>query len=84
MENSDRISGDALEARVRYLESRVRGFRIMVAGDAKIEGGFGHLEKSDELSTRISNLEKAFSGFLLRGNGFSASGSMKSGYTLSA
>lgn len=84
MENSDRIGDYALEKRIAFLEKNVRDFRIAVNGTATVEGGFGKLGASDELLGRLANLEKSFQKFLLLGNGLSVSGSIKSGYHLSA
>ncbi len=83
MEDSNGISNNAIESRVKYLEKRVLGFRIAVTGSG-LEGGFGVLPRADELSMKLANLEKSFSGFRLQGsNGVNASGSIEDGYILS-
>lgn len=68
---------------VGHMEKQIREFRIVVAGDADIQGGFGHLPKSDHLPTRVDNIERSINQFHLRANGLDVAGNFDDGFTLS-
>lgn len=68
---------------VSHMETMIREFRIVVAGDADVQGGFGHLPKSDHLPTRIENIERSINQFNLRGNGVDISGNFDDGFVMS-
>jgi hypothetical protein len=77
MTNQERLT------EVTHMEKMIREFRIIVAGDADIQGGFGHLPKSDHLPTRVTNIERSINKFHLRGNGVDISGNFDDGFTIS-
>ncbi len=68
---------------VGHMEKMIREFKIIVAGDGDIQGGFGHLPKSDHLPTRVSNIEHSINKFFIEGNGIQVSGNFDDGFTLS-
>jgi hypothetical protein len=76
MENSDKISSDAIdERRVARLEQIVGNYRIVVAGcDGMIKGGFGELRSGSTLQERIANLQQAISEFRLKPSNIQLSG----------
>lgn len=68
------------ETRVFRLEKQVRNFKVVVAGNGNIEGGFGELPPSGEMGDRISNLEQATEKFSMGGNNVQIAGSFDTGF----
>lgn len=68
---------------VKWMEHNIREFKIIVSGDADIQGGFGHLPRSDHLPTRVSNIEKSIDKFRIEANGFNVSGNFDDGFIFS-
>ena len=67
---------------VGYMEKHIREHVIVLAGDGNIEGGFGHLPKSDDLHERMSNIERSISQFYLRANGVDVAGNFDDGFII--
>lgn len=68
------------ETRIARLERQVRNFKIIVAGDGNIQGGFGELKPSGDTGERIANLEQATRKFSLDGNNIQIAGSFDTGF----
>ena len=85
MEDPDQITGDEIN-RIENLERIVKRFRIAVAGDGKVLGGFGKLFKPPEeltLEQRLTNLENATNLFNLVGDNVDVAGNFDDGFSVS-
>jgi hypothetical protein len=83
VEDSNEIRGSEVENRLYNLERIVRRFKIAVAGDGNVIGGFGKLDHHDDPNVRLSNLEQAVGKFEVRGNNVEVGGSFDDGFNIS-